>query len=446
VATGTAPAVRHGSGPAARRFAEQNAFQRMAEGGVRDTVAMVMPGSDRRVGTAYLLGGEKRGTSRAPGASAETVSIGDLVTADPTTARMVGFVEKAAASDLNLLILGETGTGKELIARYVHGRSRRAAGPYIAVNCGAVSRELMASSFFGYVAGAFTGADPKGRKGFFETAHGGTLFLDEVGELPLEIQAALLRVLEDGSYQRVGSDRTSITDCRVIAATNRDLQADITRAAFRSDLYYRLNVVPVSVPPLRERAVDTRLLARRFVEQACARQSLPPLRITSAAEERLLAYPWPGNVRELRNVVEAAVICAREEITLEDLPPIVRQRRPEPSVEEADAPRDGPTATVAEKLREYERRVIRGAGQVPPRTRREGAGMSRPTCTEVRGARSITTGTGSSTDPAIARGRPARPRCGAPNADRHRRRRRRCSRPRLRSRPRDALSRRRFRQ
>jgi transcriptional regulator of acetoin/glycerol metabolism len=353
-------AVRHGSGPAARRFVEQNAFQRMAEGAVRDTVALVMPGSDRRVGTAYVLGGEKR-PARSPSAGGGTVSMGDFITADPTTARMVGFVEKAAASALNILILGETGTGKELIARYVHGRSRRAAGPYVAVNCGAVSRELMASSFFGYVAGAFTGADPKGRKGFFEAAHGGTLFLDEVGELPLEIQAGLLRVLEDGSFQRVGSDRTSIIDCRVIAATNRDLQADITRGAFRSDLYYRLNVVQVSLPPLRERAVDTKLLARRFVDQACAKQSLPPLRITAEAEEHLLAYSWPGNVRELRNVIEAAVICAREEITLEDLPPIVRQRRPEASAEAPDAPRDGSSATVAEKLREYERRVILAA-------------------------------------------------------------------------------------
>jgi transcriptional regulator of acetoin/glycerol metabolism len=357
-------AVRHGSGPAAQRFAEQNAFQRMAEGAVRDSLAVVMPGSDRRVGTAYVLGGAKRAPAHVPSAGAGTVSIGDFVTADPTTARVISFVEKAAASDLNLLILGETGTGKELIARYVHGRSRRATGPYVAVNCGAVSRELMASSFFGYVAGAFTGADPKGRKGFFEAAHGGTLFLDEVGELPLEIQAGLRRVLEDGSFQRVGSDRTSITDCRIIAATNRDLQSDIARGAFRSDLYYRLNVVQVSLPPLRERTVDTKLLARRFVEQSCAKQSLPPLRITSEAEERLLAYPWPGNVRELRNVIEAAVICARDEITLEDLPPVVRHCRPDTSAgaPEPDAPRDdGTTTTVAEKLRDYERRVILAA-------------------------------------------------------------------------------------
>jgi DNA-binding NtrC family response regulator len=168
-------------------------------------------------------------------------------------------------------------------------------------------------------------------------------------------------VLEDGSYQRVGSDRTSLTDCRVIAATNRDLQGDVAKGAFRGDLYYRLNVVQVTVPPLRERKGDVLLLARRFIERSCAKQSLPPIAIAPEAEVQLVAYSWPGNVRELRNVIEAAAICASGKIDVDDLPPVVRQRRAEPApVAPVDAT-DAEGGPVADKLREYERRVILAA-------------------------------------------------------------------------------------
>lgn len=356
--------VRHSSTAAAKQFAEQNEFQRLAEGATRDALAVVMPESGRSVGTVYIVGGSGRCVSLGVAGEAETVCKGDFVTGNADTARVLKVVEKAAASDVNVLILGETGAGKELIARYIHGRGARARGPYMAVNCGALSTELMASSFFGYVGGAFTGADPKGRKGFFEAANGGTLFLDEIGELPLEIQAALLRVLEDGTYQRVGSDRPSGTDCRVIAATNRDLQTEIAKGTFRSDLYYRLNVVRVTIPPLRERPEDIRLLARRFVEKLCSKHGIDPLSISAEAEEKLIGYTWPGNVRELRNVIEAAVICAEGQITADDLPPDIRIGvRPTPALAEVEvgAAPGNAKETASESVREYERKVILAA-------------------------------------------------------------------------------------
>lgn len=356
----------------AKQFAEKNPFQRLAEGAACNAEPIVMPSTGRRVGTLYFVGASRRASVSRPtfgtSQTGETVCKGDFVTANAETARVLKFVERAAASEANVLLLGETGTGKELIARYIHGASVRARGSYAAVNCGALSKELMASSLFGYVGGAFTGADPKGRKGFFEVANGGTLFLDEIGELPLEIQAALLRVLEDGTYQRVGSDRPSATDCRVLAATNRDLFAEIAKGSFRSDLYYRLNVVRITIPPLRQRKEDIRLLANRFTEKFCGKHGIARLEISAEAQERLLAYPWPGNVRELRNVIEAAVICAEGEITCSDLAPDICGADPEPLVDPAGAVGPGPDRLHApgeepmrEDLRDYERKVILAA-------------------------------------------------------------------------------------
>lgn len=356
--------VRFSPTTEARKFAEQNAIQRMAEGVRHEEVTVVLPGTDRRIGSIHIVGSGPKSHAGRSREDELPLAKGDFVTADTAMARVLAFVEKVAASSANVLILGETGTGKELIARYIHGRSCRARGTYVPVNCAAVSRELMASSFFGYVGGAFTGADPKGRKGYFEAANDGTLFLDEVGELPPEMQAGLLRVLEDATYQRVGSDRTNITECRVIAATNRDLQADIANGAFRSDLYYRLNVIRVTIPPLRERPTDILLLARRFVERLCARNGSAPLGIATDVEARLLAYSWPGNVRELRNVIEAAVICAEGEISLDDLPPDIAAHGS--SNAESTGPKTGihqggATGAVAEELRDYERKVILAA-------------------------------------------------------------------------------------
>ncbi|MBI2312622.1 MAG: sigma-54-dependent Fis family transcriptional regulator [Betaproteobacteria bacterium] len=356
--------VRHSSTKAAKQFAEQNAFERMAEGGTRETVPIVMPGTERLIGTVYIVGVSTGRVSLRVASATEPVCKGDFVTANAETVRALKFVEKAAASDANVLISGETGTGKELIARYIHGRSARARGPYLPVNCGALSKELMTSSFFGYVGGAFTGADPKGRKGFFEAANGGTLFLDEIGELPLEIQAALLRVLEDGTYQRVGTDRPSNTDCRIVAATNRDLQTEIAKGGFRSDLFYRLNVVRITVPPLRERPEDIRLLARRFAEKFCSKHGIALLPLASEAEDRLMSYAWPGNVRELRNVIEAAIICAEGQVTVDDLPPDIRSgaNPPKaPEIGEAGAAPESAMESAAEQLRDYERKVILAA-------------------------------------------------------------------------------------
>ena len=217
-----------------------------------------------------------------------------------------------AASDLTVLVTGETGVGKELVARHLHAFSARGAQPLIQVNCAALPESLAASELFGHVAGAFTGA-ARDRAGKFEIADGGTLFLDEVGELPLPLQPVLLRALQQGEIQRVGSDRAHRVDVRVIAATNRDLRAAVAAGRFRADLYHRLAVFPVTVPPLRERREDIPLLAAHFADAARRRLGAPPVRLDEAAHQALAAADWPGNVRELENVVSRGVLRAARE-------------------------------------------------------------------------------------------------------------------------------------
>jgi transcriptional regulator with GAF, ATPase, and Fis domain len=217
------------------------------------------------------------------------------------------------------LILGETGTGKELIASAIHHRSRRRDKPLVRVNCTSILKELFESEFFGHAKGAFTGAI-RDRAGRFEVAAGGTLLLDEVGEIPLELQSKLLRVLQEKSYERVGEEKTRCTDVRILAATNRDLEKEIAAGRFREDLYYRINVFPVKVAPLRERAEDIAILAAHFVQLSAKELGLPKPRLTRAGIENLLNYDWPGNIRELRNVVERAVILARGGALEFDLP------------------------------------------------------------------------------------------------------------------------------
>ena len=221
-----------------------------------------------------------------------------------------GRSSTVAPSDATVLILGETGTGKELIARAVHQRSRRRDKPLVRVNCTSIPKELFESEFFGHAKGAFTGAI-KDRAGRFEAAAGGTLFLDEVGEIPLELQSKLLRVLQEKSYERVGEEKTRRADVRIVAATNRDLKKEVAAGRFREDLYYRLNVFPLRVAALRERKEDIPLLANHFVELLVKELGCPKPRLTRAGIETLQGYDWPGNIRELRNVIERAVIFAQ---------------------------------------------------------------------------------------------------------------------------------------
>lgn len=219
-------------------------------------------------------------------------------------------VELVAPTDTSVLILGESGVGKELIARAIHDRSPRADRPMIKVNCASVPRELFESEFFGHVMGSFTGAT-RDRAGRFELADGGTLFLDEVGEIPLEMQGKLLRVLQEGTYERIGEETTRTTDVRIVAATNRDLQAEVRAQRFRQDLYYRLSVFPIEVVPLRDRKDDIPELASHFLEQCARKTGIAPDKLKQRHVIQLQQYSWPGNIRELENVIERAVICSR---------------------------------------------------------------------------------------------------------------------------------------
>jgi DNA-binding NtrC family response regulator len=216
------------------------------------------------------------------------------------------IIRLVGARRASVLITGETGTGKELAARALHMAGNRAGRPFVAVNCSALPETLLESELFGHVRGAFTGAW-QSRTGRFEEADGGTIFLDEIGELPMELQSKLLRVLQEREVQRLGSSEVRKLDIRVIAATNCDLLDRIERNEFREDLYYRLNVVPLKMPPLRERPGDVPLLARHFVDKVCRAEGLPPKRLTPEAEDRLCTYAWPGNVRQLENSIETAV-------------------------------------------------------------------------------------------------------------------------------------------
>jgi two-component system, NtrC family, response regulator AtoC len=238
----------------------------------------------------------------------------------PTMRTLRRLTEQVAASDLSVLILGETGAGKEVLAERVHRLSPRAGGPFVKLHCAAFSESLLESELFGHEKGAFTGAHAV-KPGLLETAQGGTVLLDEIGELPLQTQVKLLRVLEERKVLRIGALTPRSIDVRFIAATNRDLDAEVARGTFRLDLYYRLNGVTLVIPPLRERADELELLAYTFAEQACRRANRPTVELTPEALQRLHAYSWPGNIRELRNTIERAVLlCGRGAIGVEHLP------------------------------------------------------------------------------------------------------------------------------
>ena len=230
-----------------------------------------------------------------------------IVGADEGLREVMAAVRQVGRSDAPVLILGETGTGKEAVARAVHHHSRRALGPFLRVNCGAIPSELIDSELFGHERGSFTGAVST-RKGWFERADGGTLFLDEIGDLTLAAQVRLLRVLQDGSFQRVGAETTLNVDVRLVAATNRDLRQAVREGAFREDLWFRIAVFPIDLPPLRERLQDIPALAVHFALRAAERLGLPPRMPDASDMQALSDYPWPGNVRELASVIERAAI------------------------------------------------------------------------------------------------------------------------------------------
>jgi PAS domain S-box-containing protein len=237
----------------------------------------------------------------------------EIVGTSPALKSVLSRISKVAPSDSTVLITGETGTGKELVARAIHRRSARASRPFVGVNCAAIPRDLIASELFGHEKGAFTGATQQ-RLGRFELANGGTIFLDEVGELPAETQIALLRVLQEHEFERVGGNRRMRADVRVIAATNRDLQAAISDGSFRSDLFYRLNVFPIEIPSLRERRADVPLLVEYFIDRYARKAGKNIRRVNKKTLELLQSYPWPGNIRELQNVIERSVILCETEI------------------------------------------------------------------------------------------------------------------------------------
>ena len=237
----------------------------------------------------------------------------EIVGTSPALRRVLSLISKVAPSDSTVLITGETGTGKELVARAIHRRSSRASRAFVSVNCAAIPRDLIASELFGHEKGAFTGATQQ-RLGRFELANGGTIFLDEVGELPAETQVALLRVLQEHEFERVGGTRRIRADVRVIAATNRDLPAAISAGSFRSDLFYRLHVFPIEIPSLRERREDIPLLVEYFIDRYARKAGKNIKRVNKKTLELLQSYPWPGNIRELQNVIERSVILCETEI------------------------------------------------------------------------------------------------------------------------------------
>lgn len=244
----------------------------------------------------------------------------DIVHASPAMAEVVAVARRVSSADSSLLILGETGVGKERLARALHHESARSAGPFVPVNCGAIPEGLLESEIFGHEQGAFTGAI-RARRGHFEVAHRGTLFLDEIGEIPLHLQVKLLRVLEDRQVQRLGSERPERVDVRIIAATNRDLEEEVAQRHFRADLFYRLAVVTLSVPPLRERAEDIPGLVSRYLAHFRRSLGKPVEGIDADALHAILHHSWPGNVRELINVLERAVLLAQgPRVSLGDLP------------------------------------------------------------------------------------------------------------------------------
>jgi len=291
---------------------------------------------------------------------AEQGGLGELVGRSDALSNVVRQIELVAPTDAAVLVSGESGTGKELVVREIHRRSARCERPLIKVNCASIPADLFESEFFGHVKGAFTGA-LRDRGGRFEAAHGGTLFLDEVGEIPLSLQGKLLRALQEGEFERVGEERTRRVDVRVVSATNRNLKKDVTAGLFREDLYYRLNVFPIEIPPLRDRREDVLPLAMLFLERSARRFGRSAPKVTREVLQRLEGYPWPGNVRELQNVIERAVIVSRgTRLRLE----LDARAAIEPEAARDESVQNPARVMTEAEIRSFERENLRAALQV----------------------------------------------------------------------------------
>jgi len=298
-----------------------------------------------------------------PSETAKTGLSHELIGSSPAIRRVLELITKVSRSDSTVLILGESGTGKELVAKTIHGSSRRADKPFIAVNCGAIPTELLESELFGHEKGAFTGAVAL-RIGRFELADSGTIFLDEIGEMPPILQVKLLRVLQEKAFERIGGTKTVRTDVRIIAATNKNLEDAVKDGTFREDLFYRLNVIPIDIPPLRERPEDIPLLSDFFLRRQASRFEREPLKLSPEVQEVFASYAWPGNVRELENTLERLMVLSdNDTVTPYDLPEKITGKRL-PVIPDAADPDSNPFVEGIDlnaALEEYERRLIQHA-------------------------------------------------------------------------------------
>ena len=303
----------HGNIPDGVQAIKNGAFDYIVKG---DDNRKIIPIVSRAMDA---IAAEQKQQSKKKDVRVNTVTFGNIVGKSPALAHVISQANKVAATDVAVLINGETGTGKELFAQAIHNASHRSAGAFLALNCSAFSRELLESELFGYKEGAFTGA-VKDKRGLLDEANHGTVFLDEIGEMALELQSKLLRVLETGEFVKVGDTKTTRVDVRIISATNRNLKEEIANGRFREDLYFRLSVFRIELPPLRQRREDILLLAQHFAERFSKQIGCPVPALSPDAKSLFLSYPWPGNVREMMNTMEHALIVCDSEVTREDLP------------------------------------------------------------------------------------------------------------------------------